>query len=86
MRPSTALKKAFEHSQKINELLSPVSKKLAEILCDESTHITIQPNDGLVIAYKDGMNNSALAFLPEIEKLLNMDKKQLLNELDKACI
>lgn len=86
MKASTALKKAFQHNAKANELMNPVSKTLSEILDDDCAHIVIQPGDGLVVAYNQGRDNACIRFTKGIDHLLTLNKDQLLDELDEASI
>ena len=86
MKESTALYKAVELDAKAQSLLSPIGKKLAKILDDDCAHISLQPGDGAVVAYRGGIDNAAIAFTVGIDELLKLNKEDLLNELDRAGI
>ena len=86
MKASTAIKKATELEFKVKALLDPVSKKLAEILDDDCVHIVYQEGDGMCVAYRGGMDNSAINFIDDVDELLMLSKEDLLIELDKSGI
>ena len=60
--------------------MNVVGDKLAKILDDDYVHIRNQSIDGLVVAYNGGYNNSTINF-SEIDKLVEMSKEDLFEEL-----
>ena len=87
METSTALKKAMKLHAQIEGLLKPHDEKLRVLLDDDSAHFCFQPGDSWCIAYRGGLDNAAVAFLsPGIDKVMEMDKTEALEVIDRAGI
>lgn len=85
MKPSTKLKKATVHHDKAMVLLNSLNDTLVALLDDECAHFTFS-TDGIVIAYRGGMDNAWLAMI-DIDELLKLtDKNEALKILDRAGI
>ena len=86
MKTSTALHKAFELQKKIDKLLEPHNKRIADLLGDDCAHFAYQASDGFVIAYRGGKDNAAVSFI-DIDAIMDMDdKNEILAIIDKAGI
>ena len=83
MKASTAIRNATKHQMAAKDLLAPFSDLLATILEDDCAHISYNAGDGYVVSYRGGFNNTGIAML-DIDKLLKMDKEEMLAELDQA--
>lgn len=86
MKCKTAINRVTTYYGKINELLYPISNRLAEVLDDSSAHIGFQASDGMVVVYRGGQDNASIAMLPDFDELLKLDKDLLLEKLDEAGI
>jgi hypothetical protein len=85
MKLSTALRLSENHFKKGRELLDDFTKELQEAL-DDDTAAFIDQTDGMCIVYGNGKSNSCIDFMPNIDKLLKLSKKNILIELEQAAI
>lgn len=85
MKAITRIKKATALQDRIDALLDPLSSQLAEILDDETAHITLQAGDGWCVCYGDDSKNAAISFI-DIDAALKMSKPELLSYLESAGI
>jgi hypothetical protein len=79
MKTSSAIRQAIKLHNKINEIMRPHSRLLAEILDDDCAHFGFQPGDGCVVVYRGGSDNASVTLLN-----INIDALMLIDEKEKA--
>ena len=79
MRASTALRRASQLHDRADALLVEPSRALADLLDDDCAHFSVTPNDGVVVVWGDGHNNSSFV---DVDALLRLSREEALEVLE----